>query len=115
MARCRNGCSKEAFCRGLCAACYQREGQAGFTRPERPEGAWAPIPGFEGLYDVADDGRVWSHPRTTTPGGLINHRLYPGGYPQVTLSKEGKHTTYRVPILVLLAFRGPCPPGKEGA
>jgi hypothetical protein len=112
---CSNGCAKEAFCRGLCAACYQRARLAGaFTKAVRPEGRWAPIPGYEGYYDAADDGRIWSHPRTTTPGGLVNHRLDDRGYHMVTLSKQGKHTTIRVHLLVLLAFRGPCPPGKEG-
>jgi NUMOD4 motif/HNH endonuclease len=112
---CANGCPKEAFCRGLCPACYQRARTAGFKKPVRPEGTWRLIPGFEGLYDVATDGRVWSYPRATTPGGLIRHRLDDHGYHQVTLSKDGKHTTHRVHLLVLLAFRGPCPPGKEGA
>lgn len=113
---CSNGCDREAFCRGLCAACYQRKRRAGaITIPVRPEGSWKPLPGFEGLYEISGTGIVWSLPRATTKGGVVRHRLDPGGYHQVTLSREGKHTTHRIHVLVLLAFRGPCPPGREGA
>jgi hypothetical protein len=80
-----------------------------------PEGNWLPVPGFEGFYAVSDDGRVHSLPRTTTKGRIIRQRHDPNGYLQVTLSREGRHTTHRVHILVLTAFREPRPPGLEGA
>lgn len=50
-----------------------------------------PVPGFEGLYSVSDDGKVFSH--------ICNRELKPKidryGYKAVVLSKNGKphHTT----------------------
>jgi len=85
------------------------------TDLQLPEGKWAPVPDFEGLYLVSDDGRVHSLPRATTRGRIIRPRRDPNGYLMVTLSKEGKHTHHRVHVLVLTAFRGKCPRGCEGA
>jgi hypothetical protein len=89
------------------------------TAPER----WLPVPGFEGLYEVSDQGRARSLPHRVK----IHHgatRLSPGrvlkpgpaskyGHLRVTLCRE--HETYPIQVhqLVMLAFVGPCPDGME--
>lgn len=59
-----------------------------------------PVPGYEGLYEVSDDGRVFS---------LVRHReLKPKidryGYKAVTLTKNGKPQYITVHRLVAKAF-----------
>jgi NUMOD4 motif/HNH endonuclease len=82
---------------------------------ELPEGNWKPVAEYEGLYVVSDRGQVHSLPRATTRGRIVRQRHDPNGYLMVTLSKNGEHESIRVHVLVLTAFRGACPPGKEGA
>jgi hypothetical protein len=68
---------------------------------------WKPVPGFEGLYDVSDHGRVRSlrdsHQQrrelVLSPGNV-------DGYRMVALM-AGKRHQLRVHRLVLLAFVGP--------
>ena len=75
---------------------------------------WLPVPGYEGLYEVSNRGRVWSAPRPTTRGGLL--KLIPDskGYHWVTLSRNGKERPWAVHRIVLLAFAGAPKPGQEG-
>ena len=82
---------------------------------------WKPVVGFEGLYEVSDQGRVRSLPRK----GASGSRYYGGGYLKghalkwghiyVTLRRPGakayKNSVHRI---VLEAFVGPCPEGMEG-
>lgn len=88
---------------------------------------WMPVVGFEGLYEVSDQGRVrsldrliWNaasarckahwHPfrgRVLRPGKYTKH-----GHLSVVL-RHGAHGR-PVHTLVLAAFLGPCPPGQEG-
>lgn len=71
-----------------------------------------PISEYEGLYSVTADGRVWSHPRSWIggQGRRISHKgfwLYQSlneGYPQVTLTKNGKALPRKVHRLVALAW-----------
>ena len=67
---------------------------------------WLPIPGYEGKYEVSDQGRVrsllWGEPRLRKP---VKHKF---GYPQVMLAGG---TQYEIHRLVLLAFVGPLPAG----
>lgn len=81
------------------------------------------IPEFPG-YKIGDDGTVWSKWRTSPKGRFKktyrelkqsfskkkNRKKY--HYLNLT-NKDGKTSTYRVHRLVLLAFCGPCPQGKE--
>jgi hypothetical protein len=86
---------------------------------------WLPVVGFEGLYEVSDQGRVQSLPRTVAHycGGL---RLFPGrvliqtarkkdGYVQVPLSKAGHVKRAYVHQLVANAFHGVRPEGRDAA
>jgi hypothetical protein len=74
---------------------------------------WKPIPGYEGLYQVSENGEVLSARRATTRGGLL--RRYPDGlgYLYVTLTREGAQKRFAVHRLVALSFIGPCPAGQE--
>jgi len=70
---------------------------------------WLPAPGFEGFYEVSDEGRVRSLHRgirTLRPGTA-------NGYPMVILSVNGKRAKRYVHRLVAEAFIGPCPEGQE--
>ena len=75
---------------------------------------WLPVPGFEGRYEVSDRGRVWSHYRYGgTDGRLL--KLVPdnNGYPVVTLHLNGVQSLGKVHRMVMAAFVGPCPDGRE--
>ena len=89
---------------------------------------WKQIPGWEGKYEVSDEGQVRSVDRLLEnrvfAGGRIGTQLWKGrmlvsqatknGYPLVTFSNRGEGTkSFYVHHLVLLAFVGPCPPGME--
>lgn len=82
---------------------------------------WLPIPGWEGLYEVSDHGRVKSLARVVThsQGGpsRIKERILSSavadGYPEVCLYREGARTKRRVHMLVLETFVGPCPQWAE--
>lgn len=84
---------------------------------------WRPVPGWEGFYEVSDDGQVKSlervvpHPRWGTMR-MKERTLKPGidgnGYPSVVLHGNGRRFSAKVHRLVLLAFVGPCPEGMEG-
>ncbi len=73
---------------------------------------WKPVVGYEGRYDVSDQGRVWSH--------VTNRILRPcptsRGYLSVVLSDGSipkQPRTFTVADLVLAAFVGPKPDGYE--
>ena len=83
---------------------------------------WLPVPGYEGLYDVSDLGRVRSIDRLVPRDsggrmriqrGRILKQGMRGRYQCVTLCLDGKTERFSVHRLVLLAFRGECPPGME--
>jgi NUMOD4 motif/HNH endonuclease len=81
---------------------------------------WKDVPGFEGLYQVSNIGRVKSLARVVPhPGGDLTIKaryLRPGTndrYPYVFLSIYGKPRRFRIHTLVLTAFAGPAPEGHE--
>ena len=74
---------------------------------------WIPIPGYEGLYEISDLGRVRSLERYVDTGlglrrlkaqlkSISTHR----GYSYVILYKDGKRKNFRLHRLVLIAFLG---------
>lgn len=83
---------------------------------------WRWIPGFRGYYKVSSRGRVksvdrytkhWRGGVTLRKGKLLKQTFDSDGYKFVSLSKNGKSYPYRVHVLVLTAFTGPCPTGME--
>lgn len=84
---------------------------------------WLPIVGFEDLYEVSDLGRVRSLDRKvkrgsrllTVHGRIMTPSKVGKGYRKVALCCDGEQTHRTVHDLVLSAFRGPRPAGKEAA
>ncbi len=86
---------------------------------------WKPVPGYEGIYDVSDLGRVRSLDRYVSYGrwGAGNKRFEAGkvfspsldryGYPKMLLRKDAESINTRVHKVVMLAFVGPAPEGKQ--
>lgn len=76
---------------------------------------WRPIPGFEGLYEVSDQGRVKTLPRWR----ITHERIHKGavrpsdGHIQVNLRKDGHAYPTYAHTLVMLAFVGPRPEGAD--
>lgn len=87
------------------------------TKPT-PE-QWRPIPGYEGLYEVSDQGRVRSLDRMRPfQGGqrpLRGRVLKPwfSRYWNVRLSREGAIKAHTIHSLVAAAFIGPRPEGMH--
>lgn len=87
--------------------------------PTREE--WRPVVGYEGLYEVSDQGRVRSLDRWVMIPGHKQPWLRPGrlmrmasdgqGRRVAILTRDGKHHRVRAYVLVLEAFVGPRPPG----
>ena len=76
---------------------------------------WKTIAGWSG-YEVSNLGRVRSLPRTARLGRRWKGKVLSvkgSKYPMVQLSNGVTERRY-VHLLVLEAFRGPCPPGLEG-
>lgn len=77
---------------------------------------WADIAGFEGSYQVSDQGRLRSLDREITnpasggsyviTGQILNPRRDSDGYAITELWKNGRSTTIKAHRLVLLAFVG---------
>lgn len=86
-----------------------------------PSEEWRPVPGYEGRYEVSDQGRVRSLDRwIARRGGLAGYSFVRGQVLRPKVDSLGRHSvglgrskTVRVPTLVLLAFVGPKPPGYE--
>lgn len=76
--------------------------------PSVPE-QWRPVVGYEGLYSVSDQGRVFSH----RAARVLSAAATPKGYLDVSLWRDGKGSTKRVHHLVAYAFLGPRPEGLE--
>jgi hypothetical protein len=74
---------------------------------KEPDCEVRPVPGFEGLYSVSADGRIWSHAKTM---GLSRHGgrwLIAGtnkGYLVVALFKDQKQTMMSVHRAVAMAW-----------
>lgn len=73
---------------------------------------WQPVRGYEGLYEVSDQGSVRSLDRTVW-NGTVKRRLKgrelkagkaSNGYLTVALCKQGKQITYCVHVLMAQAF-----------
>lgn len=80
-----------------------REPKKPRIREERPEGIWKDITGYEGLYQISDDGRIWS-----IKSNLLKKFYLCSGYYHVQLSKtnndDDKQAGKRVHRLVAKHF-----------
>lgn len=86
---------------------------------------WRAMPGYKGLYEVSNGGSVRSIDRIVWVKGHCHYRKFPGvllkpipiktgmHYLSVDLQKEGNRTKFCIHTLVLRAFKGPRPPGKQ--
>ena len=83
---------------------------------------WKDIPGFDGHYEVSNEGRVRSKKRVviranSSPLSVQERILKPvvgnHGYEVVQLSLNGLAKPHTVHSLVALAFIGPRPPGHD--
>lgn len=91
--------------------------------PELPEGVEIkPVVGYEGLYSVTSDGRVWRHPRTISAGWDTKKRvggcwakphLRRDGYYTASVGRDGMRTRLPIHKLVAAAFHGPRPKGYD--
>jgi hypothetical protein len=68
---------------------------------------WHPVPGYEDLYDVSNQGRVRRNGRVLRTLRASTGHLY------VTLSKHSNKRQVAVHRIVLCAFVGPAPSGTE--
>ena len=63
------------------------------------------IQGYEGLYSITSDGRVWSHPKNTNnKNGKWLSLDTSGRYPMIGLIKDGERKRYLVHRLVSEAY-----------
>lgn len=86
---------------------------------------WLPIPGWEGLYDVSDEGQVRSHDRLVfvnrrdsprhklQKGRVLRQDVCRNGRLRVILADGDRRERMLVHRLVLLAFVGQCPTDME--
>lgn len=84
---------------------------------------WKPIPGFKGIYDVSNKGRVrsyyayncrWRVGKAETPQRILQRAPHRSGYQRfVLIDIDGNGREYAAHRLVMMAFIGPCPEGME--
>lgn len=82
---------------------------------------WVPLYGWEGYYQVSDQGRVRSNIRYGETqfgirryGGKVLKPVYSANrYPKVNLTKPGKRYQIHLHTAVLESFVGPAPKGME--
>lgn len=89
---------------------------------------WLPVLGYEGLYEVSDMGRVRSLDRVIFPkpstlrpghtirflkGRVLKFGFQKSGHRTVVLSRESIEITHWVHKLVMRAFVGPRPKGRQ--
>jgi hypothetical protein len=100
-------------------------GELNERRQTHPDGSverWRDVVNYEGRYRVSDRGRVKSVAWTVRSsdghvyqvrGRVLSPRANRRGHLHVGLSKDGARRMWAVHRVVLLAFRGPPPPGME--
>lgn len=93
-----------------------------WSGPRRTVDQWMPIPGYEGLYEASDQGSIRSLDRTVATrngrslrfrGATLSATAREDGHLKVSLSRNGEVSSRKVHQLVMEAFVGPCPSGRE--
>jgi hypothetical protein len=81
---------------------------------------WKDIPGYEGVYQISTYGEVKSigikinskfKEDREGNGRIMNPHIYSDGYYRIRLSKNKKRKTFKVHVLVAMAFLGHVPSG----
>lgn len=68
-------------------------------------GEAVPIEGYEDLYSITEDGRIWSSPTKKYPRGhWLNQTKHPQGYLSVKLRKDNVSKFFLIHRLVAIAF-----------
>lgn len=81
---------------------------------------WLPIDGYEGYYEVSNQGRVKSLARLNSLGRRVNEKILKPmlmgrpKYEAVALHRDGIRDVRKVHHLVLETFVGDCPDGQMG-
>lgn len=88
---------------------------ARLTMDHRVGTRWLPVIGYERHYEVSDSGSVRSVKRGIRPLRAFNVGRKGEQYLAVTLYLNGLRRNVKVHLLVLRAFRGPCPVGYEAS
>jgi hypothetical protein len=67
---------------------------------------WRPVVGYEGLYEVSNQGRVKSlgNGKTHKTIKLLKPKYTNDGYIETSLCKDGKQKSYKIHRLIALAF-----------
>lgn len=65
---------------------------------------WKDVPGYEGLYQVSDEGRVVGTVRRGSSGNEIKSHIRRDGYRYVVLYKDAKGKNFALHRLVAMAF-----------
>lgn len=65
---------------------------------------WKDVISFEGLYQISNKGRVYSHKRNGTLGGLLKQSIDKYGYIKYVLNKNNKSHYFTAHRLVAIAF-----------
>jgi NUMOD4 motif/HNH endonuclease len=74
---------------------------------------WKPVPGYEGLYEVSDHGRVRSLPRPYSPGlTYLKPSKRDPYYHSFSLTREAITKKFRAHELVMIAFNPKPTQGK---
>ena len=76
---------------------------------------WEQIPNYEGWYDISDFGRVKRVKASmgAVVGRILKQQINQHGYYMSHLSKKNEDRLLATHRLVILAFVGPCPDGKQ--
>jgi len=88
---------------------------------DKPNEHWKEIPGWEGLYEVSDRGRIRSlrrevlmpHGKTQVWPGKVRKQCWNGRYWHVSITRQGVRKTLLVHHAVAAAFIGPRPSGRQ--
>lgn len=84
-----------------------RELRAMIVGMDSKEEVWKDVPGYEGVYQVSNRGRVKSQRRFGSSGGILTPRVKSdSGHLRVSLCQSGKVKDFLIHRLVLFAFVG---------